>query len=267
MAPLPSPPPHVLSGSFVLNRDSPQAQGLVVWWELGTNEGTRLRDLSGKTQLGTLAGGYEAHFDDIGRSLTLDGTTQEATVTVPLMNTWPVDGFMVSCWFKQNSSVQYGRIMEKGTNGEIVLNVYETTANRPSLVTRLNETKQLEGTSDINDGKWHHIVGAGNFNGTRLYTRLYVDGLLQASGDSLTGSSPATAPIYLGRYGGGNFKANGWLRDARWYIGCAAEKAVVESYYPDTRYDLYAAPRRKTYYMPTAAPTTYPSRLLLLGVG
>jgi len=57
----------------------------------------------------------------------------------------------------------------------------------------------------------------------------------------------------------------GGLRDVRVYTKAHSAAEVWNLYaHP---YDLYASPRRKTYFMPTAAAPTYPSRLLLLGVG
>src|SRR3990172_826483 len=43
------------TGSFTINRDSPQAKGLVAWWPtLATRGGTSMFDLSGYSQMGAI---------------------------------------------------------------------------------------------------------------------------------------------------------------------------------------------------------------------
>jgi hypothetical protein len=250
MAPLPSPPPHVLSGSFTLNRDSVQARGLSYWWPLdGTArllERERVRN----------------SIQAVGTDVTL--RYDEAGVSKQFFDAYYNTGYdirigtsscTISYWTRYTITSLRVAVGKLGSSG----NAWWVGTDNKKAAFAFNS--EITGGPDINDDKWHLITA------TRIGSAaaLYVDGASVATGTDSTDLS-ANEYFAIGRFGTNNgFNWTGALRDVRIkLVGSTA--AEVWNLYSDP-YDLYASPRRKTYFMPTAAAPTYPSRLLLLGVG
>ena len=84
---------------FELNKDSPQAQGLVGWWPMGPIGGNVLRDFSGR--------GFDLTLNNMepddwiqtrfGPALDFDGTDEFAEVNRAILETEPLT---MCCWFR-----------------------------------------------------------------------------------------------------------------------------------------------------------------------
>ncbi|MEN6306990.1 MAG: LamG-like jellyroll fold domain-containing protein [Anaerohalosphaeraceae bacterium] len=124
-----------------------------------------------------------------------------------------------AAWIKVNTfdaALPWDAILTKGDHSWRLSRVNQNDTigffcNRPGLA-----TARAEGTISVNDGQWHHI--AGTYDGHTI--KLYVDGILNVTGDGTGPIALDTAPVMIGGNAdvANNFRTwNGMIDDARIY--------------------------------------------------
>jgi len=115
-------------------------------------------------------------------------------------------------WLNVSSPVGNPVVIDNREQGSLRGGVlYLDTAASNHAAFYINNVTNIEGTVNLADGAWHHLVGT--YDGTTM--KLYVDGALVKSGagGSFAGFSAGT--IYLGRASGSSVYTNGLLDEVR----------------------------------------------------
>jgi len=170
---------------------------LVAWWKLDDGSGNTAVDSSGSAHNGTLLGdtswvdgidGAALAFDgdgdyvDIGKDQSFDITNQ----------------ITISAWIKVNAfDRDWQTIVAKGDRAwRLQRNWGESTLEFAcsGLVVPGTDWGQIYGTTDVNDGHWHHVAGV--YDQEKLY--LYIDGNLDASAEAPGTIRVNDEPVYIG---------------------------------------------------------------------
>ena len=188
---------------LVLDRAHPLVRGLVGWWPMNEGAGTRINDLSGFGNHGTLTSGAKMWGSSLGGGIYLDGTDDYALI--PHSPSLAIVGdITLSCWV--NSAFgSFGMLINKGASG--VTNPYQFFVfggggNR--IVARGNGTVEAAfyaTDSGIPLSKWTHVVAT--MSGTTAYH--YRNGVPGGSGALSTTVADSGGALYLGRRGDGYY--------------------------------------------------------------
>ena len=190
---------------------------LVAWWKLDDGSSNTAVDSSGNGHNGTLAGdpnwvdgiaGGALAFDgdgdyvDIGKDPSFDITRQ----------------ITVSAWIKVSAfDRDWHAIIAKGDRAwRLQRNWNKDTLEFAcsGLVVPDTSWGQIYGTTDVNDGHWHHVAGV--YDEEKLY--LYVDGKLDASAEAPGTIRINDEPVYIGENSQTpNRYWNGLIDDVRIY--------------------------------------------------
>lgn len=240
--PFQSPP---LGAPFVLNRCSPQAEGLVGWWPTVPHAGGAvLRDTSGRGRsIGLVAAPTLAPVAVAGRALTYNGTTQYATTAQSVATgTAP---FSLVVWARWTTSQNGPVIAGEGKNGDTTpLIILQTQAsNRVQYLARsATGTASITSAAGValNDGLWHCFLCVTEAAASHA---LYVDGALQGTSATNAGTI-GTDTFTIGalfRTIASNFFA-GDIADVRVYNRALSAAEALALYAPQTRWQLYGVP-------------------------
>lgn len=250
------------SGPVLLNRDSPQAQGLALWWPLGSNLG---RPVVGGVP-GVLPSdatlGYASAFGD-GTRLTGADTSYIASASVPpqiasladftivlrVMPTaygYAADTGLFGSWSHPSGS-GYIQLIHRGGLGDVVRvlidaggqqDVYSTT---PVVLNRAS------------------TISASRAGAT---LRVYMDGRLDGTSAVSATACVASHPFKIGSYYDDSGRATGGVfADARIYTRALSDAEHWALYDPATRWDLYWQPSTRAYawYLPVAGGSFNPA--------
>lgn len=125
-------------------------------------------------------------FIDFGNPAVLDLTGDEVTLSLWVRLDSSVSSMKV---FAKWSGAGMSYLLEVLTNGHVLFGV---SAGGIDIT---------EGTTDLDDGLWHHI--AGTYDGSDI--RIYVDGVEENSTAASGNLTSTTEPVYIGsRSNGGN---------------------------------------------------------------
>lgn len=243
---------------FGINQASCQAPGLIFWGPGDVGGGTLANAVpryikSGTTYNGTVpTGGKWVPGVDGGKgALVYDGSTTR--VALDNSNGLPATAKLsVSCWVKTSTTARYQYVFVK----------WGVLANSDSWQLRIDAAtgfvywtlstngayqapNDLNGTSNVADGKWHLIVAT--YDGAT--SRVYVDGKLENSVSVSGALFAGTSDVNFGGLSDGGLTTNwliGSIDDPRIY-NIALPLAVIKSMYnPSTRWELRRRPRRYT---------------------
>ena len=204
--------------------------GLVGWWKFNDGSGGVAADWSGNNLSGTIDGDPSWIDGPAGKALQLDGDgdyvdlgndadlniTNQITVAVWIK----VDIF--DCEWQAIITKGDGswRLQRNGTQGSIEFAC--TGAFVPNAL-----VGSLFGTINVDDGRWHHIVGT--YDGSRIC--LYVDGKLDISSEATGSVNVNDHNVLIGANAekpGRNFK--GSIDDVRIYSYALSAEEVEELY-------------------------------------
>ncbi|MBX4190093.1 DUF4038 domain-containing protein [Candidatus Parcubacteria bacterium] len=174
-APMPTPIPTPTPVSL---------PGLIGYWQFDESSGTSAYDSSGNNNLGTLSNGPAWVMGRFNTALDFDGIDDVmGLASVPINNS---QSFTISTWIKTTQTTASDIYVEDdlASSANIDLNINESSNNAKLVWRSATNIYTVTGTKVINDGNWHHLVGVKN--NTDLY--LYIDGVLQGSAFSLSGS-------------------------------------------------------------------------------
>ena len=199
---------------------------LIAWWKLDDGSGNTAVDSSGNAHNGTLLGdtswvdgidGGALAFDgdgdyvDIGKDQSFDITNQ----------------ITVSAWIKVSAfDREWQTIVAKGDRAwRLQRNWGESTLEFAcsGLVVPGTDWGQIYGTTDVNDGHWHHVAGV--YDQEKLY--LYIDGNLDASAEAPGTIRVNDEPVYIGENSQmPNRFWNGLIDDVRIYSYALSAKEI-----------------------------------------
>ena len=180
-----------------------------------------------------MAGGF------IGQgALYLDGVDEY--VDIPFsseLDPAATDTFIWEAWMKSDESANNltGRLIESGDGGPVWIGmtdsddanyVYEAFFNIYDGV----GNKTIQGTTQVNDDKWHHIAGVLEADGITM--NLYVDGKLEGTNTiDAAGPVPSSTDLQLGRYDSGNYLKGNIARASLWKAALTAAEIREMMFY------------------------------------
>ena len=205
---------------------SGQSDGLLGWWKLAETSGSCAADASEHGAQATLKGTphWASDSGPTGGGLEFDGKTNYLECRDP-SETGASDRLSVAVWFKSRPADASGKktqtllakggvwqLQRAGHDGSLGLQVAG-----PALTKKGSDSGSIvsvRSKRNLDDGKWHHVVGV--YNGQQL--ALYIDGeeesTVAASGEIAFTTLPVTMGESLTDRG---CFFNGWMSDARVY--------------------------------------------------
>jgi hypothetical protein len=199
------------------------------YWTLDETNGVIADDSSGNGNNGTVNGATWSSNGKVNGCLNFNGVNNSVQVNNDVSN-----DFSISFWVKTTQTGGSGQWWQgRGlVDGYVVANTNDfgtaLLGNQFAFGTGSPDTT-ISSTMAINDGAWHQCVA------TRLQSSgtlsLYVDGILQASGNGSTNSLKASPYLRFGaRQTGANF-FNGSLDDIRIYNRALGSNEVTALYW------------------------------------
>jgi hypothetical protein len=185
-------------------------RGLVGYWNMDETIGTTVTDSSRQTHNGILEGTTFDESSITGKyagGLSFDGVDDRISTTIDLSET----NYAVSLWFR--TTVGGGLYQADGggsdryisvAGGNVWAHLWHETGGEWINSTGLN----------LSDGQWHHVVHV--YRSGVTVQRLYVDGVLRASGTKSHSDFDWQTLIYIG-WNGNNGYFNGDIDDVRIY--------------------------------------------------
>jgi hypothetical protein len=243
---------EVLAGPVEINRDSPQAAGLVVDYPGFASRGmNKLRDVGGRGLDGTFNGGLTWGADArMGAALTFNGSTGYiswgAGGGLPIYSgTTP---YSLGFWIKgaaQSNKIFYGEGTSVTSNSYFMLasGFANTSRVRVAIIAIGATLLVAESTTVAFDSAWHHVCWVDAAGAAQLY----IDGVLDATNFAYTPA--AIAPLNMATIGvlryGGSF--------AGYFSGSIATAIVSRVKYPPPAiWQMSHAPTTWDLYRPVA---------------
>ncbi len=244
------PPP----GVFV-DPTHPLSRGLVGWWLFNEGAGSRLSDISGLGNHGTLTD-MDPATDWVGSlhggALDFDGTDDFVSVgNDRSLNDLPA--LTVSAWVNLRADGNLESVVSKaatgGTGARDLLG--QSTVNRLRFAID-RSAGDLEVRSTVGDGyvlaEWHHYAVAWDGTFTATNVRMYRDGVelghsldTDGSGDAV---SDAALPLNIGSLRTNSFRLDGQIDDVRIY-NRALSVDEVRQLFEDPYANLITVPIRR----------------------
>lgn len=249
--------PHL---PFRLNPRSPQAVGLLAWWPCLASRGTSLlREMVAARHASHNGGVLNSLAGELGWALDYEGVDDYASTDANLFTAADLARGAVSVWFQTSVTQTKVMVSIEGWIGidQVggVIKAYSDGA--PTYA---------NGTTPINDSLWHHAVATWD---TTSYTRLYLDGRLEASATPANAAlldNTSRAMTFGAQFNGTSFWS-GRIAEVRVYGGIVpSTEMIYQMWSPERRYDLYQV-RQPLRYVPAAAGNLFPGSMSCLGVG
>ena len=249
--------PHI---PFELNRDSPQAQGLVAWWPTLDSAGANvLRDFGGRGLNGAFPGGTAnpswVGDGQFGNVLSFDGEDDRIQIANSSSLTNHAQ-FTAGGWFYVKSWGNWARIINKddfGGNDRW----YISHNNGSGRLFATLMTPAMGGVqAQVYQGnvlllnQWNHI--AYIYDGSSL--KLFVNGVsdIGSTVETPFGSYTGTSSILIGGKGNAVESMAGYTADTRIYNRALSTAEVWQQWAPQTCWDLYRPLVRRLWHVPIA---------------
>nr|NIP35727.1 LamG domain-containing protein [Thermoplasmata archaeon]NIS12821.1 LamG domain-containing protein [Thermoplasmata archaeon]NIS20725.1 LamG domain-containing protein [Thermoplasmata archaeon]NIT78129.1 LamG domain-containing protein [Thermoplasmata archaeon]NIU49797.1 LamG domain-containing protein [Thermoplasmata archaeon] len=188
---------EVLDGNVTLKAGS-FPTGAVAVWQCNEGSGTKVGDGTTNGHNGTTQGGASWTTGKFGKALSLDGTDDYATVKDNDDFDFGTGEFTILAWVKTSATTTTGSgrddILVKG---DPTISGYSLSARSNVATFFIANSGALYGTTNINDGKWHHLAGTRDSSGN---TVLYLDGSSEATGSN-SENVDTSYDVHLGRHG------------------------------------------------------------------
>jgi len=201
---------------------------LVAWWKFDDGSGTTAVDSSGNAHNGTLVGDTSWVDGIVGGALAFDGDGD--CVDIGKSPDFDIKNqITVSAWIKVNEfNRNWQAIVAKGDRAwRLQRNVGQSTLEFAcsGLVVPGSDWGPIYGTTDVNDGHWHHVAGV--YDEEKLY--LYIDGSLDASAEAPGNIRVNDEPVYIGENSQTpNRFWNGLIDDVRIYSYALSAEEISE---------------------------------------
>ena len=201
---------------------------LIAWWKLDDGSGNTAIDSSGNAHNGMLVGDTSWVNGIDGAALAFDGDGDYVDIgkdpSFDIKNQ-----ITVSAWIKVNAfNRSWQAIVAKGDRAwRLQRNIGDSTLEFAcsGLVVSGTDWGQIYGTTDVNDGHWHHVAGV--YDQEKLY--LYIDGSLDASAEAPGKIRVNDEPVYIGENSQTpNRFWNGLIDDVRIYSYALSAEEISE---------------------------------------
>ena len=190
--------------SFTINvaAASPCPSGMISYWKLDETSGNVYDDNFGPNN-GTGANAPTPTAGRVSGAQQFNGTSN--TIAAPRIAAYDFSAatsFTFEAWINHlvGSFISQELIVERKSSGPLYVSLKfdKSTAARFELRNDASVKFAVAGTTDLYDGKWHHVVGVRDAANNQL--RIYVDGVLQntASAVSASGFTSSDAGIGIG---------------------------------------------------------------------
>lgn len=214
---------------------------------IGENS-THAVDISGYGNNGTISGASWSSEGKFGGSMYFDGNDKVYCADPNEVKYTHTDSFTWCAWIKTTqASSQYIIQRYRGYQPQISLGLNSTGHAFFKLRCENDISSTVRGTSSINDGNWHYVVGVRNVTEDELY--IYVDGICENNiTDSTTGDlnsfdGYALTIGYPSRYSSNPFY--GYIDEVRIYDGALSSDYISMHHqsefqkYNSTQYRFY----------------------------
>jgi len=201
---------------------------LVAHWKFDDGTGNIAADSSGNGHNGTLLGDTSWVDGIVGGALAFDGDGDYVDIGKdPSFDI--TQQITISAWIKVNAfDREWQAIVAKGDRAwRLQRNWGESTLEFAcsGLVVPGTNWGQIYGTTDVNDGHWHHVAGV--YDEEKLY--LYIDGSLDASAEAPGKIRVNDEPVYIGENSQTpNRFWNGLIDDVRIYSYALSAEEISE---------------------------------------
>lgn len=149
-------------------------------------------------------------YDGSGASLTFDGNDDRVTVATPT-GLSSLSEITISAWIRHGANGTFRSIVDRRDSNADGFDLYLSNASK--LFMRINGFT-LQGSTTLDDGAWHHVVGV--YDGSAI--DLYVDGVLDAQASAGSTTIDVTGSLFLGHnFDSSNFTLEGDLDDVAIY--------------------------------------------------
>lgn len=246
--PLPSIPYMKPPAGVQINPLHPLSRGLMGYWLFNESAGSRVNDISGHGNHGTLTNmspnvqGSGWGGSKFGGGLKFDGSNDQ--VIVPYDSSLEPNYITISAWIYPQTGARYiatnfiavddASFIFQLFNDDLQGNVF------------INDVHQVGSFVSITLNEWHYVVMT--YDGDRMKT--YLDGVLKADDDVADGTLPADGnDIYISNRAVGERAFNGSIDSVRIY-NRALSAAEIKTLYYDPFCNLLRVPVR---YVPAAA--------------
>ena len=232
---------HAPNGPFVLNKDSPQAHGLVCWWPLHGD----MYDYSGHRNHGAPSSGISGRFINLA---TLGYGWDQVGPDKKIINTTfskAMGDFTCSIWFiDREGEANFESICGTNNSTGFIINRQSTNADTWGAFIR---NTQIYFT--LNDGDLNHIV----------VRRQGTDGFIAGNGGDVTNTATVSATALstdifkIGEGPTGNFMDNCTVGHVCIWDYAVPDGLISHMFNPATRWDLYHELGRVAYSFAPAA--------------
>jgi hypothetical protein len=201
---------------------------LVAHWKFDDGSGNIAADSSGNGHNGTLVGDTSWVDGIDGAALAFDGDGDY--VDIGKSPDFDIENqITVSAWIKVNAfDRNWQAIVAKGDRAwRLQRNVGEGTLEFAcsGLVVPGTDWGQIFGSTNVNDGHWHHVAGV--YDEEKIY--LYIDGSLDASAEAPGKIRVNDQPVYIGENSQTpNRFWNGLIDDVRIYSSALSPAEISE---------------------------------------
>jgi type II secretory pathway pseudopilin PulG len=205
--------------------------GLVGHWKFDEKSGSTAYDSSGNGNIGILYNSPTRTASTsckVGSCMSFDGVNDYVQVpTSASLN--PTTVLTMEVWIKSTGNAESdGRIISKRA-GVVGYEMLLMTASGliEVFIGTPNGYVSVDSNTKVNDGNWHHIVVTRN----EADIRIYVDGVLDRTASSYTGSVENTSNLFLGRYSPTAIRFfNGSIDDVRIYNRALSASEISQIY-------------------------------------
>ena len=235
----PQPPPRDVE----LNRNSPQAKGLLLWLDF-----RRGRVVGGETVYDRSPSKKYAYFDSgpgynrvydplIGPAIDFRGLIKEDSIVI---GDWSavegIDKLSLSAWINPDTLTNSVWVAKHSasTNGAFYMALINSSTVRFTVITA-GGRKDHNVSYSFSAGTWYHVVGV--YDGVDI--RIYINGIHIGTPSAKTGTIKNVASnLRIGAYDGG-WAFEGRIAEPRIYNQALSAGVAWAMYDPATRWDLY----------------------------
>ncbi|MCT4625095.1 MAG: LamG domain-containing protein, partial [Schleiferiaceae bacterium] len=149
-------------------------------------------------------------------------------IDIPNNASLALDDFTLEAWVNTTSTVAYSRVIAKPSGGfaNYSLMVHNGIVGVGFDTGLLNN--YIYGSTTVNDGNWHHIVGVRSASTNMLY--IYVDGMLDVSSSTTGTPLISTESLRIGLFGGAYAQRyQGRLDEIRIWNRALDQKEIVSN--------------------------------------
>ena len=225
--------PVKLIRSIAVSKEGTGSEHLIGWWKLDEGVGNVAKDSSPNPHDGNLVNG-PIWIKDSGpseASLQFNGSNQH--VSLGKIHQGAFKEISIACWEKHPRIASLQEILERGiwddpdgiglmmsyVNGSVIFGHYRTW---------------VLSKADVQDDRWHHLVGTMSPSGTEFLYSIYVDGKLDNTAILPVGLTATSGGWAVGARTDGTWAYQGLISDLRIYDH-ALSPFEVQSIYGEHR--------------------------------